>query len=150
MSFDPNTFLNQEYNEALDTKVIPCPVGDYPAISEKVDVIPWQSRDGSKSGLKAQIIWDIQDENVKQICQRDTVKVRQDIMLDLNETGNGLDMGKGKNIGLGRLREALDLNQPGAPFSFAAMQGRLATVNIKHRVDGEDIYAEVKGVAKPA
>lgn len=152
MSFDPNTFLNQEYEGVLDTKVIPCPAGEFPAISEKVDVVPWASRDGSKSGLKAQIIWDIQDDNVKAVCQRDTVKVRQDIMLDLTEDGNSLDMGKGKNIGLGRLREALGMNQPGQSFSFPAMQGRLATVKVSHRAgdNPEDIFAEVKAVTAAA
>lgn len=149
MSFDPATFLNTTVEGALDTKIIPCPVGDYPAIADKVDVKQWSSRDGSSSGLKVAILWDIQDENVKQLVARDTVKVPQDIMLDLTETG-ALDLGKGKNVGLGRLREALDLNNPGEPFAISMIQGRMGLVNVSHRTAGEDVFAEVRKVAKPS
>lgn len=146
MSFDPATFLNATYDEANDTKVTPCPAGEYLALAEKVDIKSWASRDGSSSGLKAEILWDIQDENVKALLGRDSVKVSQQQMLDLTETGN-LDLGKGKNVGLGRIREALDMNTPGQPFSFGMIQGRLAKVVVSHRTVGEDIYAEIKKIA---
>jgi hypothetical protein len=152
MSFDPTTFLNQTLDQANDTKITPCPVGEYLAIAEKVDVKPWSSKDGSSSGLKVNILWEIQDENVKALLDRDKILVPQDIMLDLNESGEGLDMGKGKNVGLGRLREALDLNKPGEPFSFSMIQGRPATVAVSHRTgqNPEDIFHEIKRVAKVA
>ena len=145
-TFDPTTFLNQQFDEALDTKVVPCPVGEYPALAEKVDVKTWSSRDGSSSGLKLEIIWDIQDDNVKQLLGRDTVRVPQQQMLDLTETGQ-LDFGKGKNVGLGRIREALGLNTPGEPFAFSMIQGRMANVAVSHRAAGEDQYAEIKRIA---
>lgn len=147
MSFDPETFLNAEFNEALDTKVVPCPVGEYLGLAEKVEVKPWAARDGSSSGLKLVILHDIQDDNVKQLLGRDTVRVPQDQMLDLTETGE-LDFGKGKNVGLGRIREAYGLNTPGEPFSFGMIQGRLSRVSVSHRTAGEDIYAEIKKIAK--
>lgn len=150
MSFDPNTFLNTTYEEANDTKITPCPVGEYLAVASKVDAKTWASRDGSKSGVKLEILWEIDDANVKQLLGRDKVTSRQNIWLDLNEAGTGLDLGKGKNVGLGRLREALDLNTPGQAFAFSMIEGRLAKVMVSHRVDGEDIYDEVKKVAKPA
>lgn len=151
MTFDPATFLNATVEGQLDTKVTPCPVGEYLAISDKVDVKTWSSKDGSSSGLKIVVLWDIQDENVKALLGRDKIVVPQDIMLDLTETGE-LDMGKGKNVGLGRLREALDMNKPGEPFSIGNMQGRMATVIVSHRPGQtpEDVYHEVKRVAKPA
>lgn len=102
MSFDPNTFLNTTYEEANDTKITPCPVGEYLAVASKVDAKTWASRDGSKSGVKLEILWEIDDANVKQLLGRDKVTSRQNIMLDLNEAGTGLDLGKGKNVGLGR------------------------------------------------
>jgi len=147
MSFDPNTFLNTSYTDANDTKVIPVPAGEYQALAEKVDIKPWSSRDGSSSGVKLEIVWDILDDNVKALLGRDTVKVTQQQMLDLTETG-AMDFSKGKNIGLGRIREALDLNKPGEPFSFGAIQGRLAKVLVSHRINGEDVYAEIKKIAK--
>lgn len=148
MSFDPNTFLNSTYEEANDTKIVPCPAGEYIAIADKVEVKPWASRDGSSSGLKLAILWDIQSDDAKAIVGRDSVKVPQDQMLDLTDTG-ALDMGKGRNVGLGRLREALGMNAPGEPFSMGAIQGRMAKVVVSHRPNGEDLYAEIKKVAKP-
>ena len=68
-------------------------------------------------------------------------------MLDLTDSGS-MDMGKGRNVGLGRLREALNLNQPGQVFSFSMIPGRLAKVAVSHRIDGENIYAEVKSLAR--
>lgn len=146
MSFDPNTFLNTTYDEANDTKSVPCPAGEYLAIADKVEIKTWSSKDGSSSGLKLDVLWDIQDENVKALLGRDSVKVNQQQMLDLTETG-ALDLGKGKNIGLGRIREALDLNTPGQPFAFSMIQGRMAKVVVSHRTVGEDAYAEIKKIA---
>jgi len=147
MSFDPNTFLNATFDETNDTKVIPVPAGEYLALAEKVDVKSWSSKDGSSSGIKLEIVWDILDDNVKALLGRDTVKCNQQQMLDLTDTG-ALDFGKGKNVGLGRIREALDMNTPGQPFSFGMIQGRMAKVVVSHRVAGEDIYAEIKKIAK--
>lgn len=148
-SFDPTLFLDATSTEANDTKLIPVPVGEFTAVAEKVEVKTWASRnDPSKAGIKLVIDWSIDDASVKEVIQRDKATVRQDIMLDTNESGTGLDMGKGKNIGLGRVRQALGLNVPGQPFSPSMIQGRVAKVSVKHRVDGENIYAEVGAVAQ--
>lgn len=144
--FNPDTFLQGTVTESNDTKKIPCPPGEYFAIAEKVEARPWQSKDGTKSGVALDITWTIDDANVKEVTARDTVQVRQGIMLDLLDNGF-LDMGKGKNIGLGRVREATGLNAPGQPFSPAMIQGRMAKVTVSHRVDGEDIFDEIKKVA---
>ena len=146
MAFDPATFLNQTVEGALDTKVTPVPVGEYLALADKVDIKTWQNKDGSSSGFKLEIVWELQDENVKALLGRDVVKVTQQQMLDLTEEG-GLDLGKGKNVGLGRIREALGLNTPGEAFAFPMIQGRLAKVAVTHRVAGEDIYSEIRKVA---
>jgi hypothetical protein len=149
MSFDPNAFLNQQFDEANDTKLVPCPTGEYLAVADKVEVKQWASKDGSSSGLKVEILWDIQDENVKALLGRDSVKVPQQQMLDLTDTGQ-LDFGTGKNVGLGRIREALDLNTAGEPFAFGMIQGRMATAKVSHRIYNDDIFAEIKAVTKPA
>ena len=146
-TFDPNTFLSATYDEANDTKTIPVPAGEYLALAEKVDVKAWSTKDGSKSGVKLEIVWDIQNEEVKSLLGRDKVTSRQQIMLDTTEAG-GLDFSKGKNVALGRLREATGTNVAGEPFGFPMLQGRMATVVVSHRIDGEDIYDEIKKVAK--
>lgn len=145
--FDVNSFLDQTVDQAMDTKSVPVPVGEYLGIIEKVDARPWTSKnDPTKSGVVLDIQWVIEDDGVKQALGRDKVTVKQGVMLDLTDTG-GLDLSKGRNIGLGKLRAAVDLNQPGQPFAPSMLTGRMAKVKVDHRIDGENIYAEVKQVA---
>lgn len=152
MTFDPNEFLDQTVDAANDTKLINPPdnmSGDgYTILAEDVKCRTWQKRDDpSVSGLALDILWEIQDEEVKMFCGREKILCKQGIMLDLTDSGQ-LDMGKGKNTGLGKLREALDLNTPGQPFSFSMITGRIAKGFVQHRVVGDDVYAEIKRVAK--
>lgn len=146
--FDPNQYLDMQTTESNDTKVVPVPVGEYLAMVSEVKARSWTSKsDPTKSGIALDLQWEIEDTNVKSLLDRDKVTVKQGIMLDMTGSG-GLDMGKGKNVGLGRVREATGLNTPGAPFAASMLTGRMAKVTVKHRVDGDTIYAEVSGVAK--
>jgi hypothetical protein len=146
--FNPDQFLDMQVTESNDTKVIPVPVGEYTAVIGEVKCRQWQSKaDPSKSGLALDLIWEIDDNAVKELLGRDKVTVKQGCMLDITESG-GLDMGKGRNVGLGRLREATGLNTPGQPFSFSMLNGRLGKISVSHRIDGDTIFAEVKQVAK--
>jgi hypothetical protein len=150
--FNPVTFLDQQVTGQNDTKLIPIPVGEFTGIAEKIEVRPWQSKDGQKSGLSLDVTWTIDDQAVKAITQRDKNTVRQSVMLDVTESG-GLDMGKGKNVGLGRLREAIGMNVAGQPFSFRMIEGKVAKLTIGHRPsdkDPADVFADVKGIAKLA
>ena len=145
--FNPDQFLDQTITESNDTTVVPVPAGDYTAVATDIKCRPWQSKnDPSMAGLALDITWEIDDEAVKQLLGRTKVTVKGGVMLDTTDSG-GLDMSKGRNIALGRLREALDLNQPGKPFSFSMIPGRVAKINVSHRVVGEEIFAEVKRVA---
>ena len=147
-AFDPDQFLAQTVEQANDNKIVPCPAGEFMGYVKDFKARQWTSKkDPSNSGVALDITWSIDDQGVKQLLDRDEVTVKQGIMLDMTEQG-GLDMGKGKNVGLGRLREALGLNVPGQAFSIPMLSGRVAKLTVAHRVDGEDIYAEVKMVAK--
>jgi hypothetical protein len=144
--FDPNQFLDMSVDGAMDTKAVPVPVGEYIAIIEEVKARTWTAKDDpTKSGVALDILWSIDDANVKATLGRDKVTVKQGIMLDMTESG-GLDLGKGKNLGLGRLRTALNLNQPGQPFAPSMLPGRVGKVKVEHRISGEDIFAEIKQV----
>lgn len=147
MSFDAASFLAATVTQAADTRVIPCPIGEYMGIIDKISPRQWQSKDGTQSGVALDVIWLVEDAGVKQTLGRDTVTVKQGIMLDLTPHG-GLDLSQGKNIGLGRLREAVGKNNPGEEFSFNMLPGLTAKINVTHRVAGEDTFAEVKSVAK--
>lgn len=145
-TFDPQAFLDSSITEANDTKTIPVPQGEYLGVIEKVMPRPWQSKDGTQSGIAIDVLWLIEDQGVKDFLGRDEVKCKQGIMLDMTADGK-LDTGKGKNIGLGRLREAVGLNTPGQAFSFQQLPGQMAKVLVKHRLVDDDTFAEVKGVA---
>ena len=146
--FSPEQFLDMQFDQANDTKVVPVPVGEYLAVVKEVKIRPWQSKaDPSKAGVALDLQWTIDDDGVNSLLGRDEVNCKQGVMLDLTEAG-GMDMGKGRNIGLGRLREACGLNTPGQPFSVTMLTGRMARVKIEHRTDGENLYAEVKAVTK--
>jgi hypothetical protein len=150
--FDVDNFLNQTVNTSNDTSLINPPdnmSGDgYMILAGKVDCRTWQKRDDpSVSGLALDIQWEIQDEAVKSFCGRDKIICKQGIMLDLTDSGE-LDMGKGKNVGLGKLREALGLNTPGEPFSFSMITGRLAKGFVQHEVKREEIFVKIKKVLK--
>jgi hypothetical protein len=144
--FDPQAFLDASITEANDTKVIPVPMGEYTGIIASVIPRTWQSKDGTQSGIALDIKWFVEDQDVKAFLGRDEVQIKQGIMLDVTPEGR-LDTSKGKNIGLGRLRMAVNMNQPGQAFSFQNLPGQMAKITVKHRIDGDDTFAEVKSVA---
>lgn len=149
--FDPSQFLDMTIEGDNSTVAIPPPAGEFPAIIDKVDVRQWTKRDDpTVSGLTLEVFWAIEDSGVKEMLGRDKVLVKQGIMLDITEAG-GLDMGKGKNVGLGRLRAAVNLNNPGQAFSFQQLPGQMGKVTVTHRPDKDDhekIYPEVKTVVR--
>lgn len=146
--FDADSFLNASIQGSNSTKTIPVPMGEYTGVIEKIEPRQWQSKDGTKTGISLDVQWLIEDQGVKEFLGRDTVTCKQGIMLDTTPEG-GLDMAPGKNVGLGRLREAVGQNDPAKPFSFHNLPGQMAKVNVKHRTtDDGDTFAEVKGVAK--
>lgn len=156
--FDPNTFGAMTFEGANSTEFVLLPVSEYLAQIKSKEIVSWEDKDKTKGGLKLKLQWEVPGDaptpdgsTVKELTGRDSVTVKQEIMLDLTDTG-GLDMGKGANVRLGRLREALGLNNPGQPWTFDMFVGQFAKISVAHRPDNRDpkvLYAEVKEVAKP-
>lgn len=146
--FTIENFLDQTVIGALDTKVVPIPVGEYTAVIKDIKARTWKAKDDpTNTGVTLDVTWVIDDPELAEKLGRKELQVRQGIMLDVGDDGRLL-VEKGKNIGLGRLREALNMNDPKKPFSFSALPGNVAKVLVTHRVVGEDIYAEVKSTAR--
>lgn len=151
---DPDKFLNQKIDKPSETSFIPVPVDDYLCMIPVGGVQPPREivgKDGNKSVI-IDLNWEIvsSDKNYKKVCEHTGMEspfVKQSIFLDVDydSEGNatGLSEGIGKNIQLGRLREAVGLNKPGKDFSFKHLEGATATVKVEHRVVGEDTYAQV-------
>ena len=149
--FNEHDFLATTTTEASSTSFAVAPPGEYSAIIDtELKVRQFEGKkDPSKTYTSLDLVWLIDDPAVCSVTNRTPTKVRQSIMLDLSETG-GLAVGKGVNVNLGRLREAVNLNVPGRPFSFEMLAGRMAKVHVENRVDGDKIYDEVKSVARLA
>lgn len=149
--FDKETFLSAEVTGANDTTYPTIPPGEYPAIAKKLDSRQFPgTQDPTKIYTSLDIIWAIDDVGVKEATGLPEPTCRQSIFLDLNEAGQ-LDMREKKNVQLGRLREALGLNDPEKAFSFAQIAGQPAIVRIEHspnKNDPENPYSNVTKVAQ--
>jgi len=148
MSFDADTFLNSTVSGSNSTKIIPCPQGDWFAVIEKVGARQIQQDGGARTSIVLDVTWLVEDDNAKAQAGRDNLSVRQSVFLDLDASG-GIDVAEGKNVGLGRLREALGLNDPSVAFSFNQLPGRTAKIQVAHRDDPKDAenkFADVRAV----
>lgn len=154
-TFDVNSFASMTITESNSTRMAPVPEGEYNA------VILGPFNDQGKSGLRTtskgslilDVQWQIDDAAAAEATGVKNPTVRQSVFLDTTPAG-GLDMGPGKNTGLGRLREALGQNQKGTPWTMNNIIGSVARIRVSHRIvrdeatGEENIYADVKGVTK--
>jgi len=153
--FDAESFLGSTVTDANSTTLTPVPEGEYVAVlgRPKVRQFPGTKDPGAlytSLDITCEIDLAGMYPAVAEQLGREKATVRWNTLLDLNESGTGLDMGKGKNVGLGRAREAVGLNVPGQPFSFAMFEGQPVKVLVKHRIDGDRIFDEVRALAKVA
>ena len=144
-SFNPDTFLNTETNQANATAYTPCPEGEFTASIKAIK--PRVLTDGR---AVLDLTWIVDDEEVRNETGMAEPSVRQTLWLDTTESG-GLDFGKGKNVGLGRVREALDQNQSGKPWAPGMLVGGVAKIKVTHSIDKRDnetIQANVASTVK--
>lgn len=141
-TFDPDMFMNQTTDDSNATTFTPVPAHEAPGVIKEVKA----ATAGDKPVLN--ITWTVDSQEAREATGMDNPQVRQTIWLDLTDQG-GLDMGKGKNVQLGKLREALGQNTPGRPWSPGMLSGQTAMLSIGHRAGKNpgEVYAEVKAVA---
>lgn len=156
-AFNVEDFMNETTDAALDTVIIPIPVGEYNAQVEKVEprAVTFQNKKTGADEERAllDVTYEIFSDEAKTITGREKLTIRQSIFLDIDEATGKLDYSKGKNIGLGKLREACDLNAAGKSFSIPQLIGQMVKVKVGMRADKNDAsvqYNEVKSVGKAA
>ena len=145
--FDAETFMAATTTETNDTTVQPVPPGEYQAQIEKLDFRTINGKDGSDK-YALDVTYDILDDSVKSALGRDKVTARQTVWIDLTSQGQ-IDTGKGKNIGLGKLRAAAGFNQAGQAFAPAMLNGAIVKIVTGLRADRNDPsiqYTDVKTV----
>lgn len=150
MSFDPNLFTQTTNEGELSTDYLTVQESEYPAVVKNV------AARQAKDSIILDVNWSIDDDAVREFMGRDEVLVRQSVFLEMTDNGT-LDMGKGKNVQLGRLRQALGQNT-GAPWSPNMLEGQCATIFVTERTvttdkEGNELpedqwkkYNDVKGV----
>jgi len=156
MTFDPKAFMDTTVTGAMETKFpkIPENKDGYKAYIKDYDGRVAKYKD-KQTGADTEapvldVTWVIDDEGVRNETGLPEPTIRQSLFLDLNSAGQ-LELGTGKNIQLGRLREALGQNDPAKPWSFSMLRGATAKVAIKHapnQKDPNDPYVNVAGVTK--
>lgn len=148
--FNPEDFKTSQTTEQGSTSVTPCPLGEYVAKIEKVDFRQAQGKKNpNETYTFADIVYEVDNDEVRRHCDRDKVTVRQSMIVDVAADGKSLDFGKGKNIGLNRVRDAVGQNVPGAAWAPSMLEGKVLKVKVKHRPDENDPtiqYAEVAAV----
>lgn len=142
-TFNPDVFLNTEVDSANATTYTPVPEGE--PVGAIKSVKPRVLTDGR---AVFDVTWVVDDDAAREVTGMAEPTVRQTIWLDITDAG-GLDFGKGKNVGLGRLREAVGQNKPGKPWAPGMLVGQVAKLKVVHSIDRRDgvtINAEVKAV----
>ena len=144
-TFNPETFLNTEINESNATAYLPVPEGEFTGIIKAL-----KPRVLSDGRAVLDVTWVVDDEEAREATGMAEPTVRQTLWLDLTESGV-LDFGKGKNVGLGRLRDALGQNDSGKPWQPGMLVGGVAKIKVSHSIDKRDnetIQADVRAVTK--
>ena len=144
-AFNPDTFLNTETSSANSVQYTPVPEGEFNASIKAIK--PRVLTDGR---AVLDVTWTVDDEQARNETGMAEPSVRQTVWLDTTESG-GLDFGKGKNVGLGKLRDAVNQNASGKPWAPGMLVGQVAKIKVSHSIDkrdGTSINADVKAVTK--
>lgn len=147
MTFDPDAFMNDAVEGAMDTKLDPIDPGEYQATIE--DIIPreFTGKDGQNRVI-LDVVYNILDETLLAKLGRTKLTVRQSLFLDMTPQGQ-LDRSKGKNVQLGKVREAVRQNDPNQPWTPGYLKGAgPLLINVTQRPDknSDAIYNDVKSV----
>jgi hypothetical protein len=145
-TFNEEEFLQTPVEEALSTVSLKIPPNDYKGMIAKPEHISMGFT--PKGSPVLEVWWTLDAPEVSEQIGKDTLMVRQTLYLDLT-AAKRLDTSKGRNVQLGRLREALGQNGPGK-WNYNDMVGVPALVKTdldpNKNVAG-DFYEKVKGVS---
>ena len=143
---DIDDLMNAVTTDANDTSLIPVPEGEYNAVSDKPTIRKYTDKKTGESKYMLNIMWRVDSKEVEEIVGRSNPGVLHTIFLDVLENGS-LDMGKGKNTMLGKVRDALGLNAPGRNFTLSMLEGQMARIFVKHSLGSDNQpRADVKAV----
>lgn len=130
--FNPESFLNSDIADANDTVEPELPRDEYEGQVDSINPRVIHPRSGGDPRLLVEVVWELDDDKIQAIFDR-SIKVRQTLFIDTVGGPTGaIATGKGKNVQLGRLREALRQNQAGKPWNWQMLIGQRAMVTAAH------------------
>lgn len=154
MTFDPQAFMNSA-SDPMPTQYPVCPEGEYlfvidsdPKACTVENVSGISQKTGKPYDFNQMVLACLcQDDGVRQKLGQERVTVRLRINLDLDPSTNKLVAGEGKNVALGRLREALGQNKPGwTPQNLLGAGPFMGLV--KHTTTEKGTFADIARVSK--
>ncbi len=145
--FDAETFANTQTDSAMDTVLTPCPPGDRKGQVTKIEARQFVSDKDGKTYTVMDVHWHILDDEAKKVTGMEKPSCRQSIFIDMTPEG-ATDLGKGKNIQLGRLRDAVGQNSKGKKWSPSMLVGTLALCHVEADKSDPENYSRVTKVAK--
>lgn len=128
-SFNVEQFLETSYEQANDTRLPLIPEIECNAQVDKLKLRTGTSKESQEPYTMLDIFWELLDPNIADQLEMKKVIAIQSVFLDINEAGS-LDMGKGKNVGLGRVREGLGMNEPGKRFALRQLVGAIGKIKV--------------------
>jgi len=146
----------------MSTRYVTPPEGDFNLMldSRNLDVTKWFTSGIAQKGQNAgneyvtfEIPMEILDDKVRQALNQDHVYSRYKGFLDFAPDGS-LDFSEGKNVKIGRLREALNQNDPNVPWDpsqLALASGTIFKGHLKHTPNKDDPtapFSEISRVTK--
>ena len=148
MQLDPDVFMQTAVTGASSTRVEQADPGEYTAVVDELEFNTFPGRkDPSRTFSKLRVKWSLDDAALKEKLGRNKITVSQDMFLDVTDSGI-LDMREGKNVSLGRLREAVGQNAADRPWAPNMLVGAVAKVRVEHEVVNGAVYASVTGTTK--
>lgn len=149
-TFNPDSLLDITSDAPMSTRENLVPEGDYEGEITKVAGRQTTSDKGTYNWLDVTVsvngnCMTPDGRLLSDIIMRPSTILRYSMSLDLNDAG-GLDAEQGKNVALGRLREAVGQNAKG-PWTPRNLIGARARFTVKHRFDKQDpskVYQEIR------
>lgn len=151
--FNADSFLNQTVEAKLDTRRIPHPEGDWDEGQiTKIEFKDGSNKETGKVWVRMSCTVQNTDPQVKddmKLTGDQMPQVRWEEFLDITEEGS-LDVSDGKNIKLGKLRQACGQNNDDE-WSINDLKGATLGFRVKHQFNNDgDPYAVCSGVYNPA
>ena len=157
--FDPTSFMQDVVEGVGSTTLTPIPAGEYLALigqgDKDVNPVPFQDKNTNEQRLRLDITFELVDDSgaIRAAIDGRDPKLTQGFFIDLIPNTFRLDMSKGKNVQLNRLREAVGQNT-GSGWSPPMLRGagplKISVIVEPDKQDREVLRNKIKSFGKPA